>query len=96
MCFSTVLEKFKERKANVVSALVEAADAMVACLGIEAVQEDCIEGLQHKNPTVISETAKLLARAFVKCSPAVFTNKLMIEWYTSSLKPLLVHRGELR
>ena len=37
-CFSTILEKFKEKKANVVAALVEAIDALYPCLGIEAVQ----------------------------------------------------------
>jgi cytoskeleton-associated protein 5 len=37
-CFSVILEKFKEKKANVVAALVEAIDALYPCLGIEAVQ----------------------------------------------------------
>lgn len=56
----TILEKFKEKKANVVAALVEAIDAIYPCLGIEAIQEDTLATLKHKTPSVVSETAKYL------------------------------------
>ena len=38
ICLPVVLEKFKEKKAAVVAALVEAADALYPPLGIEAIQ----------------------------------------------------------
>ena len=38
ICLPVVLEKFKEKKAAVVAALVEAADALYSPLGIEAIQ----------------------------------------------------------
>jgi cytoskeleton-associated protein 5 len=37
-CMPVILEKFKEKKTNVVNALREAIDALYPCLGIEAVQ----------------------------------------------------------
>ena len=88
-----MLEKFKEKKTNVVSALVDAVDAMYPCLGIEAVQEDCLEALKHKTPTVNSETAKFLTRAFAKCPAPVFTNKKMVKGYVSCLVERLNHSG---
>ena len=45
-CLPVVLEKFKEKKATVIAALVEAADAMYPSLGIEAIQEDTLVTLK--------------------------------------------------
>ena len=38
ICLPVVLEKFKEKKAAVLAALVEASDALYTPLGIEAIQ----------------------------------------------------------
>ena len=86
-----VLEKFKEKKANVVAALAESADAMYSCTGIEAVQEDCLAMLQHKTPSVVAETAKFLVRCFAKCPAALVTNKKMVKGYVSALQERLSH-----
>lgn len=92
--FSVILEKFKEKKANVVAALIEAIDALYPCLGIEAVQEDCLEALKHKTPSVNAETAKFLARAFAKCPAPLFSNKKMVKGYVSALLERLSHSGK--
>ena len=53
-CLPAILEKFKEKKLNVVTALKECVDAMYPCLGVEAIQEDCLAALKHKTPQVKS------------------------------------------
>ena len=67
---------------------------MYPCLGIEAVQEECLEYLKHKTPSVNAETAKFLTRAFAKCPAPVFTNKKMVKGYVSCLVERLNHPGK--
>ena len=86
-----VLEKFKEKKATVVAALVEAADALYPPLGIEAIQEDVLASLKHKTPGVVTETAKFLGRCFAKVPPQLVTNKKMVKGYVSALLDSLNH-----
>ena len=86
-----VLEKFKEKKATVVAALAEAADAMYHCIGVEGIQEDCLATLKHKTPSVVTETTKFLARCFAKCPVALVTNKKMVKGYVSALQERLSH-----
>merc|ERR1719483_1486479 len=84
-CLSTLLEKFKEKKLNVVTNLKECVDAICPILGIEAIQEDCMAALKHKTPTVRSETASFLGRCFAKCPPVLTTNKKITKGYVSAL-----------
>ena len=86
-----VLEKFKEKKVNVVAALQEAADALCTTLGVETIQEDTLATLKHKTPSVVTETAKLLARCFAKCPGALVTNKKMVKGYVGALVEKLGH-----
>jgi hypothetical protein len=90
-CLPTVIEKLKEKKINVVTALNEALDAFYPILGIENVQEDCLAALKHKTPTVVSGVAKFLARAFATCPPQLVTNKKCLKGYVSSLLERLSH-----
>ena len=82
---STLLEKFKEKKLNVVTALRDCVDAFYPILGIETIQEDCLAALKNKTPTVKSETASFLARCFAKCPPVLTTNKKILKGYVSAL-----------
>ena len=86
-----ILEKFKEKKVNVVNALAEAADAIYSCIGIEGIQEDCLAMLQHKTPNVVIQTALLLARSFAKCPAELITNKKMAKGYILALGERLAH-----
>uniref|UniRef100_A0A0K2TDH6 Cytoskeleton associated protein 5 [Falco peregrinus] n=1 Tax=Lepeophtheirus salmonis TaxID=72036 RepID=A0A0K2TDH6_LEPSM len=79
------LEKFKEKKANVVSGLQEAVDAMYPILGIETIQEDLLASLKHKTPSVNAESAKYLARCFAKCPPLLVSNKKLLKSYVTAL-----------
>ena len=86
---STLLEKFKEKKLNVVTALKECVDAFYPILGIEAIQEDCLAAMKIKTPTVKAETASFLARSFAQCPPVLLTNKKILKGYVSALLELL-------
>eukprot|EP00095_Tigriopus_kingsejongensis_P001503 maker-scaffold1086_size63525-snap-gene-0.14 protein:Tk01503 transcript:maker-scaffold1086_size63525-snap-gene-0.14-mRNA-1 annotation:"microtubule associated protein" len=88
---SILLEKFKEKKTNVLTALIEAVDSVYIVLDIEAVQEDCLAALKHKTPSVNTETAKFLARCFSKCPPQLVSNKKVLKGYVSALMDRLTH-----
>ena len=81
----------KEKKATVVAALVEAADALYPPLGIEAIQEDVLASLKHKTPGVVTETSKFLGRCFAKVPPQLVSNKKMVKGYVSALLDCLNH-----
>lgn len=87
-CVSGILEKFKEKKANVVTALREAIDAIYPSTTLEALQEDLIEALNNKNPSIKAETASFLARAFARTQPAALNKKLIKTITTALLKTL--------
>lgn len=85
------LEKFKEKKANVVNGLQEAVDAIYPVLNIEGIQEDTLAALKHKTPTVNAATAKYLARCFSKCPAQLVTNKKVLKGYVLALLDKLAH-----
>jgi len=82
------LEKFKEKKPNVVTALREAIDAIYTSTSLEAQQESIVESLANKNPSVKSETALFLARALTRTQPAALNKKLLKLLTTSLVKTL--------
>lgn len=87
-CVSGILEKFKEKKPNVVAALREAIDAIYPSTSIEANLDDLLEALNNKNPSVKAETASFLARALTRTQPAVLNKKLLKTLTTGLLKTL--------
>lgn len=87
-CVAGVLEKFKEKKVNVVTALREAIDAIYPSTTLEAMQEDLLEALNNKNPSIKAETASFLARAFSRTQPASLNKKLIKAFSTALLKTL--------
>lgn len=87
-CIGGILEKFKEKKPNVVAALREAIDAIYPCTSIEANLEDILEALNNKNPSVKAETAAFLARALTRTSPAILNKKVLKALITALLKTL--------
>lgn len=56
---------------------------------MEAIQEDLTAALDNKNPSIRSETALFMARAFAKTNPALINKKLLKVFVTSLLKVLL-------
>lgn len=87
-CIQAILEKFKEKKANVVAALREAIDAIYPSTTFEAILEDIIEALNNKNPSIKAETASFLARSFARTQPALINKKLIKALSTALLKTL--------
>ncbi|KAL7034397.1 hypothetical protein ACKWTF_007947 [Chironomus riparius] len=87
-CISGILEKFKEKKTNVVAALRDAIDAIYPATNLEAIQEEVIAALANKNPSVKTETALFLARSFTKTQPTVLNKKLLKAYVTALLKTL--------
>ncbi|XP_070492118.1 protein mini spindles isoform X2 [Chironomus tepperi] len=87
-CVSGILEKFKEKKANVVAALRDAIDAIYPSTNLEAIQEEVLAALTNKNPSVKTETALFLARSFTKTQPTVLNKKLLKAYVTALLKTL--------
>lgn len=83
-CIPALLEKFKEKKQNVVIAIRDAIDAVYQSITIESVLEDVLEALNNKNPSVKAETALFLARAFTKTPPASL-NKKLLKAYSAAL-----------
>ncbi|KAJ8911338.1 hypothetical protein NQ315_014182, partial [Exocentrus adspersus] len=73
----SLLEKFKEKKQNVVTALRDAIDAVYFTTTFEAILEDVLEALNSKNPSVKTETCQFLARGFSKTPPASMNKKLL-------------------
>jgi cytoskeleton-associated protein 5 len=87
-CVGGILEKFKEKKANVVQALREAIDAIYPATNLEAIQEDVFGALGNKNPAVKAETASFLARSLTKTLPTILNKKLLKAYVTALLKTL--------
>lgn len=87
-CISTYIEKFKEKKQAVVTALREAIDNAFQATNLEAILEDVTAALDNKNPQIKGETTLFLARVFSKSTPAVLNKKLLKALVTSLLKTL--------
>ncbi|KAL4713510.1 hypothetical protein ACJJTC_010495 [Scirpophaga incertulas] len=87
-CVQAILEKFKEKKANVVAALRETIDAIYPCTNLEAIMEDMLAAFENKNPSIKAESALFLARALCHTQPHAFGKKL-IKAYVASLLKLL-------
>ncbi|EEZ99362.1 protein mini spindles [Tribolium castaneum] len=85
-CVPSLLEKFKEKKQNVVIAIKEAIDVIYLTTSLEAILEDVIEALGNKNPSVKAETSYFLARAFTKTQPSVINKKMLKALSTPLLK----------
>ncbi|XP_026677349.1 protein mini spindles, partial [Diaphorina citri] len=82
------LEKFKEKKQNVVTPLRDAVDAIYVSTTLEAILEDVIAALDNKNPQVKAETVAFLGRCFTKCTPVILNKKLLKTYVTALLKTL--------
>ncbi|OXU27451.1 hypothetical protein TSAR_002490 [Trichomalopsis sarcophagae] len=87
-CLPAILEKFKEKKQNVVVVLRECADAIFLSINIEQILEDVLAAFENKNPSVKAETASFLARCFARTPPPSLTKKLL-KAYTGPLLKIL-------
>ncbi|KAJ3374555.1 hypothetical protein GGF31_007333 [Allomyces arbusculus] len=81
MVTSPLLEKFKEKKTNVVEAIRSTLDAVFASTSIEAMLEDVVSVTGHKNPQVRAESLRFLTRCFqsIRAAPGKAELKTMAE-----------------
>ncbi|KOB68822.1 Cytoskeleton-associated protein 5 [Operophtera brumata] len=77
-CVQAILEKFKEKKTNVVVALRETIDAIYPSTNLEAISEDMLAAFDNKNPSIKAESSLFLARALCITQPAA----TIIVWST--------------
>uniref|UniRef100_A0A1B6CWX2 TOG domain-containing protein n=1 Tax=Clastoptera arizonana TaxID=38151 RepID=A0A1B6CWX2_9HEMI len=87
-CVSTLLEKFREKKPTVVTALRDALDALYISITLDTIQEDILAALENKNPSVKAETASFLARCFTRCTPVTLNKKLLKAFCAVLIKTL--------
>ncbi|ESO97492.1 hypothetical protein LOTGIDRAFT_228176 [Lottia gigantea] len=93
---STIIDKFKEKKPAVVTALREASDAVYQTTTLENISEDCVAALENKNPQIRAETALFLGRCFQRCTQSSLPKKMLKMFCTSLLKTVNDTTGEVR
>lgn len=95
-CIQAILDKFKEKKPNIVAALREAIDAIFPSTNLEAISEDCVAALDNKNPNIKAETALFLCRSFAKSSTSTLPKKLLKMFCTALVKTINDTAPEVR
>ncbi|KAM4618375.1 cytoskeleton-associated protein 5 [Polymixia lowei] len=73
----TILEKFKEKKPQVVQALQEAIDAIFFTTTLQNLSEDILGVMDNKNPSIKQQASLFLARAFRHCTQATLPKSIL-------------------
>ncbi|XP_048339778.1 cytoskeleton-associated protein 5 isoform X2 [Sphaerodactylus townsendi] len=92
----TILEKFKEKKPQVVQALQEAIDAIFLTTTLVNLSEDILAVMDNKNPTIKQQTSLFIARSFRHCTPATLTKSLLKPFCAALLKHINDSAPEVR
>ncbi|XP_015239283.1 PREDICTED: cytoskeleton-associated protein 5 [Cyprinodon variegatus] len=73
----TILEKFKEKKPQVVQALQEAIDAIFLTTTLQNLSEDVLAVMDNKNPSIKQQASLFLARSFRHCTQATLPKSIL-------------------
>uniref|UniRef100_F6XPY6 Cytoskeleton-associated protein 5 n=1 Tax=Xenopus tropicalis TaxID=8364 RepID=F6XPY6_XENTR len=92
----TILEKFKEKKPQVVQALQEAIDAVFLTTTLQNISEDVLAVMDNKNPTIKQQTSLFLARSFRHCTPSTLPKSLLKPFCAALLKQINDSAPEVR
>ncbi|XP_065610988.1 cytoskeleton-associated protein 5 [Cyrtonyx montezumae] len=92
----TILEKFKEKKPQVVQALQEAIDAIFLTTTLQNISEDVLAVMDNKNPTVKQQTSLFIARSFRHCTPSTLPKSLLKPFCAALLKHINDSAPEVR
>ncbi|XP_069821985.1 cytoskeleton-associated protein 5 isoform X3 [Dendropsophus ebraccatus] len=92
----TILEKFKEKKPQVVQALQEAIDAIFLTTTLQNISEDILAVMDNKNPTIKQQTSLFLARSFRHCTPTTLPKSLLKPFCAALLKQINDSAPEVR
>ena len=77
MTLEPLMERFKEKKQNVVDALREACDAIYPSTNLEAIHEMCVGLLAHKTPVVRQQVGSFLAKCFAMATQTSLPKKVL-------------------
>ena len=84
-CTIVIIEKFKEKKQNVVQALREAVDACLLSANFESILEEVVEFLNNKNPQIKQEVVQMITR-YIQISKLDFlSSKKNIKFLSTAL-----------
>ncbi|XP_070616086.1 cytoskeleton-associated protein 5 isoform X2 [Erythrolamprus reginae] len=92
----TILEKFKEKKPQVVQALQEAIDAIFLTTTLQNLSEDILAVMDNKNPTIKQQTSLFIARSFHHCTPSALPKSLLKPFCAALLKQINDSAPEVR
>ncbi|XP_069761542.1 cytoskeleton-associated protein 5 isoform X3 [Narcine bancroftii] len=92
----TLLEKFKEKKPQVVQALQEAIDAVFLTTTLQNLSEDVLAVMDNKNPSIKQQASLFLARSFRYCTPSTLPKSLLKPLCAALLKQINDSSVEVR
>ncbi|XP_076978318.1 cytoskeleton-associated protein 5-like isoform X2 [Tamandua tetradactyla] len=92
----TILEKFKEKKPQVVQALQEAIDAIFLTTTLQNISEDVLVVMDNKNPTIKQQTSLFIARSFHHCTASMLPKRLLKPFCAALLKHITDSAPEVR
>uniref|UniRef100_A0A1A7WRM3 Cytoskeleton associated protein 5 n=1 Tax=Iconisemion striatum TaxID=60296 RepID=A0A1A7WRM3_9TELE len=92
----TILEKFKEKKLQVVQALQEAVDAIFLTTTLQNLSEDVLAVMDNKNPSIKQQASLFLARSFRVCTPATLPKSLLKSFCAALIKQVNDSAPEVR
>uniref|UniRef100_A0A8C7D648 Cytoskeleton associated protein 5 n=1 Tax=Oncorhynchus kisutch TaxID=8019 RepID=A0A8C7D648_ONCKI len=92
----TILEKFKEKKPQVVQALQEAIDAVFLTTTLQNISEDVLGVMDNKNPSIKQQASLFLARSFRHCTQATLPKSMLKAFCPAFLKQVNDSAPEVR
>ncbi|XP_059402488.1 cytoskeleton-associated protein 5-like isoform X4 [Carassius carassius] len=92
----TILEKFKEKKPQVVQALQEAIDAVFLTTTLQNISEDVLSVMDNKNPSIKQQASLFLARSFRHCTPSTLPKSVLKPFCAAFLKQVNDSAPEVR
>ncbi|KAM4553140.1 cytoskeleton-associated protein 5 isoform 3-T3 [Fundulus diaphanus] len=92
----TILEKFKEKKPQVVQALQEAIDAIFLTTTLQNLSEDILGVMDNKNPSIKQQASLFLARSFRHCTQATLPKSVLKPFCAALIKQVNDSAPEVR
>ncbi|CAB1322741.1 unnamed protein product [Coregonus sp. 'balchen'] len=92
----TILEKFKEKKPQVVQALQEAIDAVFLTTTLQNISEDVLGVMDNKNPSIKQQASLFLARSFRHCTQTTLPKSMLKAFCPAFLKQVNDSAPEVR
>ncbi|XP_030635140.1 cytoskeleton-associated protein 5 [Chanos chanos] len=92
----TILDKFKEKKPQVVQALQEAIDAVFLTTTLQNISEDVLAVMDNKNPSIKQQASLFLARSFRHCTPSTLPKSVLKPFCAAFLKQVNDSAPEVR